>query len=102
MKVVSIRSKQFLGGYMSRPAETMPDWVGFLAGASATTFGPTLLYCVASFGLLPLYVMGCVATAGALAGVYMFRRPAEYLLLRIPLTRRAPGEKLARRDGRAA
>lgn len=85
MKVVSIRRNQFLGRYMSQRAEIMPMWVGFFAGASVTTIGPTLLYCAVSFQLLPLYVMACVLTLGALMGVVMFRRPADDFLLRIPM-----------------
>jgi len=85
MKVVSIRRKQFLGGYMSQRAGIVPEWVPFLAGASVTTIGPTLLYCAVSFQLLPLYVMACVMMLGSVMGVAMFKRPAGDFLMRIPM-----------------
>ena len=86
MKVVSIRRKQFLGGYMSQRAEVVPEWVRFIGGALLTTLGPTLLYCAASSQLGPLYVMGCVAALGAALGGIMSTRPADNFMVRIPLT----------------
>jgi hypothetical protein len=86
MKVISIRRKQFLGGYMSQRAEVVPEWVGLLAGASVTIIGPTLIYCAVSFQLLPLYVMACVVALGVMAGGIMFRRGGNDLLLCIPMT----------------
>jgi hypothetical protein len=85
MKVVSIRRNQFLSGYMSQRAEFVPEWLLFFGGASATTLGPTLLYCAVSSQLLPLYVMTCVMTLGASLGVAMFKRPGADLVLRIPV-----------------
>ncbi|HEX8286108.1 MAG TPA: hypothetical protein VF588_22300 [Pyrinomonadaceae bacterium] len=104
MRVVSIRSKQFLGGYTSQRAGVVPEWAWFIAGASVTTLGPTLLYCAVSLQLVPLYVMTCVAALGVAAGVVMSKMPADDFMLRLPMSGApdVPGGTLTGRSKKAA
>jgi hypothetical protein len=66
MKVIPIRSKEFLSQYSSMGKETMHDEAKFLAGVALTLLIPTLFYCAVSGQLLMLYLMA--ASIGQLEG----------------------------------
>lgn len=77
MKVLAIQSRQFLGDYKLQSAEIVPEWIGFLVRTAVPIFAPTILYCVLSLQLWPLYVMSGVVTIGVMIGTAMFYWPGE-------------------------
>lgn len=106
MSLVSIRSKIFLGGRYPRGEcrALVPDGVKFFAGAVLTLLMPTLLYCAVSGQLLPLYLMACNESLGAMLGVLMFMRASTVFISCVPATRipKAPSGTNSVRLNRAA
>ncbi len=75
MKIVPIRSRMLFGDFYPRPAEGVSEGVKFSTGVALTICAPTLLLCYVVGHYLPLYVMACDGTLGAIFGVWMFGKP---------------------------
>jgi len=74
-KVISIRSKQFLGNYRE-PRRAIPEKLIFLAGVVLTFWVPALFFCSVVGQVLPLYLLICDHLLGVCLGALMFSRSA--------------------------
>jgi hypothetical protein len=74
-KVISIRSKQFLGNY-GEPLGAIPEKLIFIAGVVLTFWVPALFFCSVIGQVLPLYLLICDHLLGGCLGVLMFSRSA--------------------------
>lgn len=83
LRVVSIQSKKFLGGY-HQSYETLPEGLVFFAGVVLTFLMPALLFCYMVGQSLPFYLMICDYVLGSSLGVIMFRRSSGSFASLVP------------------
>lgn len=86
MRIVSIRSKYFLGDYGRRRGGFIPEWLMFTIGIQLTILTPTALFCVATGQLLPVLLMGFDWALGFTFGVVMFMMSSPNTLSVVPMT----------------
>jgi hypothetical protein len=85
-RVISMRSKLFLGGYYLRSNSILAELVMFLVGAVLTLLAPALLYSLVIEQPWPLYLMGCNVVLGFMLGLIMFKSPSDGFPSCVPLT----------------
>jgi hypothetical protein len=104
MRVVSIRSKFFLGEYGLRGNGFIPEWIVFTIGIQLTIVTPTALFCAATGRLLPALLMVSDWAFGSILGVVMFTMSSPKILSVVPATLvpDAEGKTIAIRTRKAA
>lgn len=85
MRVVSIDSKMPFKFNRPRARNRVPEGLTFPAGVVMTFWVPTLMYCLVTGQVLPLYSMVFTQMLGAALGVFMYKKQSNDYLSCVPV-----------------